>query len=141
VWLRMLVTILIVCCTWLTACKSESADYDNNELQKLEKVLGVKFPADAKVVYSVKNDRNNETYYNHIVRTQNPVVFPGLTALEMPAESSVEVLKNALSSRQLGKLKDKYTYTYEGSFKSGEWRAYQTNFESGSYLDVKQFYF
>ena len=135
------VTALIIFCIWITACNSDFANYDNNELQELEKVLGVKFPADAKIVYSAKNDRNNEIYYNHIVHTQQPVLFPGLTAREIPADSSIEVLKKASSIRKLGKLKYKYPFAYEGSYKSGEWRAYQTNFYSGSYLDVKQFYF
>lgn len=79
---RIPITVLIVFCTCITACKSDSANYDNNELQKLENVLGVKFPGDAKIVYSVKNDRNNEIHYNHIVHTQQPVVFPGLTAVD-----------------------------------------------------------
>ncbi|MGD9009616.1 MAG: hypothetical protein PVG41_16950 [Desulfobacteraceae bacterium] len=134
-------TALIIFCVWITACNSDSASYDNKELQELEKVLGVRFPADAKIVFSAKNDRNNEIYYNHIVHTRQPVMFPGLTALKMPADSPVEVLKNAVSVRKLIKLKDKYTYTYEGTYKSGEWQAYQTNFDSGSYLDVKQIYF
>jgi hypothetical protein len=138
---RISMTVLIIFCVWIAACNSDSANFDNNDLQKLEKVLGVKFPADARIVYSAKNDRNNETHYNHIVHTQQPVVFPGLTALKMPADSPVEVLKNAVSVRKLGKLKDKYTYTYEGTYKSGEWQAYQTNFYTGSYLDIKQFYF
>jgi hypothetical protein len=140
---RLIISViaLIIFCTLITACNSDSANSDSNELQKLEKVLGVKFPADAKIVYSAKNDRNNEIYYNHIVHTQQPVVFPGLAALKMPADSPVEVLKNAVSVRKLGKLKEKYTYTYEGTYKNGEWQAYQTNFDTGSYLDVKQFYF
>lgn len=138
---RISMTVLIIFCVWITACNSDSVNYDNNELQELEKVLGVKFPADAKIVYSAKNDRNNEIYYNHIVHTQKPVVFPGLSAREIPADSSVEVLKRSGSIRNLGKLRDKYTLAYEGSYKSGEWRAYQTNFDTGSYLDIKQFYF
>lgn len=138
---RISVTVLIIFCVCITACNSNSDNFDNNELKELEKVLGVKFPTDAKIVYLVKNDRNNEIYYNYIVHTQQPVVFPGLTALKMPTDSPVEVLKNAVSVRKLGKLKEKYTYTYEGTYKRGEWQAYQTNFDTGSYLDVKQFYF
>jgi hypothetical protein len=141
VQLRISVTTLIIFCVWITACNSDSANYDNKELQELERVLGVKFPADAKIVYSDRSDRNNEICYNHIVHTHQPVDFPSLTAREIPAGSSVEVLKQVISVRKLGKLKGKYTLTYEGSYKSGDWKAFQTNFYTGSYLDVKQFYF
>ena len=74
-------------------------------------------------------NRNHETYFNYIILSPLPVVFPDSKARKLPAESSIKVLQKAVGIRSLGNLKEEFTWAYEGTCKGGEWRAYQTNFE------------
>lgn len=126
------------------ACNTNSTGFDGEEgmrqLSELEKMMDVQFPFGSKIVYAESNGRNNESYISHIVYSPTPVGFNRRqTPPKTPVEDSFEILKIYIK-KNFGKLKDKWTYHYEGTVGNGEWSASQTNFETGSYLDVQQIF-
>ncbi|MFZ1986059.1 MAG: hypothetical protein WAU91_16700 [Desulfatitalea sp.] len=142
---RPLAMAMLLLGLWAAACNSNHNGYDDEsnarELSELETLMGAKFPADAKIIYFDTEDRDNPVVYRYIICSQRSPEFSGSSARKMLADSSVAVLKKIPGIRKLGKLTDKFTYTYEGNYKGGEWRAFQTIFETGSYLDVEHFSF
>jgi hypothetical protein len=86
------------------------------------------------------NGRNNESYYYHIIYSPSPVGFDHPPVSKTPSEDYLKTLKKVSVTQNLGKLKDKWTYRYEGTVGNGEWRARQTNFETGSYLAIKKIF-
>jgi hypothetical protein len=137
------VVALIIFFVWLTACDSDRLESVDNEkqLSEIAEFLKVEFPADAEIIHAEKNDRSNELAYRHIIYTQTPVEFNKPPVYRTPAEDTIKYLRKVDKDRKPGKLTDTWKYCYEGKVKDGEWSAYQTSFENGSYLDVKQFYF
>lgn len=138
-----LVTIILVLSTAF-ACNTKSTGNDNEEgirqLSELEKMMSVKFPSGSRIVYTENNGRNNESYYYHIIYSPSPVGFNHLPVSKTPSEDYLETLEKVSITQNLGKLKDKWTYRYEGIVGNGEWRARQTNFETGSYLVIKKIF-
>jgi hypothetical protein len=141
--LKMFVAASIIFCVWLTACDSDGVNSADNakQLAEIAQFMGVEFPADAKIVHVEKNDRNNEVVYYHIIYTRMPVKFKEPPVAKITAADSTKHLKKVVGRRTIGKLADQWKYCYEGNVKDGAWSAYQTIFETGSYLEVEQFYF
>jgi hypothetical protein len=139
----IVLAILVFSATGLAACNSDPANSgdEKKKLSEMAEFLGVEFPADAKIIHAGKNDRNNELVYYHIIYTPMPLKFSKPPVAKITAEDSIKNLKKFAGTRKLGKLTDKWKYCYEGNVRKGEWRALQTNFDTGSYLEVEQFYF
>ena len=135
--------ILVFSTAGFTACSSDPANSgdENKQLFEIEKFLEVEFPSDAKIVHAGKNDRNNELAYYHIIYTTTPIKFNKPPVAKILAKDSIKNLEKFAGTRKLGKLTDKWKYCYEGNVKNGEWRALQTNFDTGSYLEIEQFFF
>ncbi len=135
---------IILVCGALHACSNSSDQYDNEEgrrqLFELEKMMGAKFPPGSKIVYAESNGRNNEAYSYHIIYSPSPTEFDRPPDVKVSSETSIEILKGASFTKDLGKLKNKQTYCYEGSAEKGSWRACQTHFETGSYVRVSQIF-
>jgi hypothetical protein len=138
-----LVAIFMVLSTAF-ACNTNSTENDTEEgmrqLSELEKMMSVQFPSGSRIVYTENNGRNNESYDYHIIYSPSPVGFNHQPVSKTPSEDYLETLKKVSVSQDLGKLKDKWTYRYEGTVGNSEWRARQTNFETGSYLVIKKIF-
>ena len=136
-------TILVFSAAGFAACSSDPANSKDEKKQLFEiaKFLKVKFPPDAKIVHTEKNHRGNELAYYHIIYTPMPIKFNTPPVAKITDEDSINNLKRLTGSSNPGKLDDKWIYCYEGKVEDGEWSAYQTNFENGSYLEIEQFYF
>lgn len=126
----------------LLACSQNSDKYDNEEgrrkLSELGEIIGAKFPPGSKIVYAESNGRKKEAYSFHIIYSPSPAEFNRPPVAKISSETSIEILEDVSATKGLGKLKDKQTYCYEGTVGNGSWSASQTNFETGSYLRVKQ---
>jgi hypothetical protein len=140
-WIHLFVAVIMVCGV-LLACSQNSDKYDNEEgrrqLSELEKIMEAKFPPGSKIVYAESNERNKEAYSTFIVYSPSPAQFNRPPDIKTLSETPIEILKKASVIKNPGKLKNKWTYCYEGTVGKGDWSASQTNFETGSYLRVKQ---
>jgi len=139
-WTHLFVAVIMVCGA-LLACSQNSDKYDNEEgrrkLAELEKIIGAKFPPGSKIVYATSDERNNEAASQHIIYSPTPAEFNRPPNGRLSSETFIEILESSVT-KDMGKPKDKWTYPYEGTVGKGDWRAFQTNFESGSYLQVDQ---
>lgn len=137
-----LFTAVILVCSALLACSTNSDKYDNEEgqrqLSELEKIIGAKFPPGTKIVYTTRDERGNEAASKHIIYSPSPADFNRPPDVKISSETFIEVLKKASVTKDLEKLKHKQTFCYEGTVGKGEWNAYQRNFETGSYLVLDQ---
>lgn len=139
----IVLAILVFSVSGFTACSSDPVNSgdEKKQLFEIEKFLEVEFPSDAKIIHAEKNNRGNELAYYHIIYTTTPIKFNKPPVAKIIAEDSIKNLKKLADSAKTGKLTDKWIYCYEGKVKDGEWSAYQTNFEKGSYLEIEQFFF
>lgn len=133
---------VILAISVLSACSKNPDKYDNEEVRRklteLEKIMGAKFPPGSKIVYAESNGRNKEAYSFHKIFSPSPAEFNRPPVARISSETSIEILEDVSVTKGLGKLKNKQTYCYEGTVGNGSWSASQTNFETGSYLRVKQ---
>lgn len=133
---------IILVCSALFACNTNSDKYDNEEgrrqLSELGKIMGVKFPLGSKIVYATSDERGNEAASEHIIYSPSPVEFNRHPDSKTLSETPIEILKEASVKQDFEKLKNKWTYRYSGTVGKGSWRASQTNFVTGSYLRVDQ---
>jgi hypothetical protein len=140
-WIHLFVAVILVCYA-LLACSQNSDKYDNEEgrrqLSELEQIMGAKFPPGSKIVYATHDERGNEAASEHIIYSPSPADFNRPPNVKISSETFLEILKKASITKDLKKLKNKQTYSYEGSVGKGQWRAYQRNFDAGSYLVVDQ---
>lgn len=140
-WFDLFVAVILLFST-LFACNTNSDKYENDEgrrqLSELGKIMGAKFPAGSKIVYAARDERGNEAASEHIIYSPSPAQFNRPPDLKITSETFIEILKKASVTKYLEKLKNKQTYSYEGTVGKGQWRAYQRNFETGSYLVVDQ---
>jgi hypothetical protein len=125
-----------------TGCNTNSG-YKGEKmlLDETAKLLDVKFPEDAKILFSEKNDRTGEVASFFVIYTAKPVKFDISPSFKKPAKDTHESLQRVVKNRKFGNLRDKWAYCYEGKMKNGSWKIYQTNFDTGSYLDIQQFFF
>ncbi len=139
--IHLFIAVILVCGA-LSACNKNSDKYDNEEsqrqLSKIGKIMGAKFPPGSKIVYAESNERNKEAYSFHIIYSPSPAEFNRPPDVKIPSETSIEILKEISDIKNLGKPKNEQTFCYEGIVGKGSWSASQTNFETGSYLRVKQ---
>ena len=124
-------------------CKQNSSDFDIKTnahlISELEKLLDAKFPEGSRIENIVCNDRNHESACRYIIYSPSPIRFNMEPATKHAAKIDLEIIEKKVSlPESLGKLIDQWSYSYEGDIGSGEWRAYQTDFENGSYLIVQQ---
>jgi hypothetical protein len=133
---------VLLTCSALYACNKNSDKYDNEEgrrqISELAKIMGAKFPLGSKIVYAESNERNKEAYSVHIIYSPSPVEFNRPPNSKTLSQTPIEILKEASVTKDFEKLKNKWTYRYSGTIEKGDWRASQTNFETGSYLRVEQ---
>ena len=133
---------LLLVCGALLACSHNSDKYDNEEgrrqLFELGKIMGVKFPPGSKIVYVARDERGKEAASEHIVYSPSPAKFNRPPVAKISSESISETLRKTSFTKDLEKLKNKWTYCYEGIAGKGSWSAYQINIETGSYLRVEQ---
>lgn len=141
--IKAVALLILIFTTGFSACSTNSKDSkdDSKQLAEMAELLNVEFPADTRIVFSEKNDRDKEAAYFYIIYTPTPVKFNISPRFKKPAEDTRESLKRVVKNINLGKIKDKWAYCYEGEMKNGSWKIYQTNFETGSFLDVQQFFF
>ncbi len=125
------------------ACNTDSVESrdDKVKLSEIGKLLGVEFPASARIVFSEKNDRTKEVACRYVIYTSKPVKFNIPVGFKRPADDTIEILKKVIKPGKLEKPIDRWTYSYEGEVKNGSWKVYQTHFETGSYLYIQQFLF
>lgn len=139
--INLFIAVILVCSA-LFACNTNSDKYDNKEgrrqLSELEKIIGAKFPSGSKIVYATRDERGNEAASEHIIYSPSPAEFNRPPDVKISSETFLEILKKASVTKDLEKLKNKQTYSFEGSVGRGQWRVYQRNFETGSYLVVDQ---
>lgn len=127
---------------WMTGCTA-STDPQNSgpDLTEVESMLKVTFPADAKIIYSEKADRSNQAAHFITIHTAAPVRFEASEGLKLSPDTAIKKLSTLVKAKSLGELKNKWTYNYEGHLENGSWKAYQTTFDSGSYLEVQLYFF
>lgn len=135
--------LIVIICIGFIACNTNPIDSkdDSSKLAEIAELMNVDFPAEARIIFSEKNDRNNEVAYFYTIYTPTPVKFNRPPGAKIPPESSIAGLTMHVKRKKLGKLKDSQTYCYRGAKKNGQWRAYQTNFETGSYLILTKILF
>jgi hypothetical protein len=140
---KIVVCLIVMFSIGFTACNTNSIDSKDNttQLAEIAELIDVDFPAEARIVFLEKNDRNNEVAYYYVIYTPTPVKFNRPLYGKIPPEASIRSLTMHVKRKTLGKLKDTQTYCYQGGMKNGQWGAYQTNFETGSYLRVTQILF
>ena len=140
-WIHLFVAVIMVCSV-LSACSQNSDKYDNEEgrrqISELGKIIGAKFPSGSKIVYASSSERNNEAGSKHIIYSPTPAEFNRPPVLKSSSENFLKILKKASVIKNSDKLKNKWTYLYEGTVGKGQWSAHQINFETGSYLEVDQ---
>lgn len=141
--IRLFMAVILICSA-LYACNTNSDKYDNEEgrrqLFELEKILGATFPPGSKIVYATNDGRGNEAASKYIIYSPSPAKFNRPPDSKTLSETFIEILKKASVTKDIEKLKKKWTYRYSGIVGKGEWRASQRNFEAGSYLVVDQIF-
>lgn len=77
VCIRKVALLFLVFSIGFTACNTNSIDPkdDSIQLAEIAELLDVEFPANTRIVFSEKNDRNKETAYHYIIFTPTPVKF------------------------------------------------------------------
>jgi hypothetical protein len=138
-----MLAILMLSNGFTGGCTTNSIDSKDESimLAEIAKLLDVEFPVGARIVFSEKNDRAGEAAYFFVIYTPKPVKFNMSPSFKKSAEDTFESLRRVVKNKKFGKLKDKWAYCYEGKMQNGSWKIYQTNFETGSYLDIQQFLF
>jgi hypothetical protein len=109
-------------------------------LSEIEQTLKVKFPSDARIVFSEEKTRQDKKswYQREIIYSSEPIQFSRQSPGQMPAEIVIASM-NVAGIKPQGKLVDKNALFFETQHKDTSWKVYQTQFETGSYIDVWRF--
>lgn len=136
-----IIALLILCS--LMGCNpqwNKGKATQSGNIAEIEQILKVKFPSDAKIVFSEEKTRedNKSWYKREIIFSSKPIQFHNHVTEHMPAEIVVASM-NASGIEPLGKLIDKNAHIFETHIKDMSWKVYQAQFDTGIYIDVWRF--
>lgn len=141
--LKIVICAILVFTSGFTVSTIKAAESKSNDTQlaEIEKLIGIKFPADAKIIIKNKSNRykgDQPVSVFYIIHSSTPVKFNMPEEMKGSPELFIKTIKTYTKKKDLGKLKDKWKYTYLGSSKKiAWWRASQAYFESGNYLTLQ----
>jgi len=105
----------------------------------IEKMSGLEFPADAKLLYREEADRGiSNIFIWRIIYTKTPFNIKDYKTLRVPSQSGYESIRSSLKNTDIGLLPVEFFLTYRWTNEDGEWRGTWVETSNGYYLDLQQ---